>query len=478
MPKPMLTSVAYARVAMSGKRRNRGGPAAAAAMLMAVAACAPSAELREPPRVAAPAWQQPLDDELAGDAADMPISQALGDPGLRRLTAAAAQRNANVGAAAARVQRARAQLGVARAAMLPVVTASAGISRTQTDDRGGSVFEFSEGFGGLDISYELDLLGGARAGRRAAFARTMAAAFDLDAIRLVVEAEVSRAFVRHAVLAERIDLLDRNIGQARELERIIRVRRNAGEATRVDLGLQTMQVRALEAERLRLAEALVRTRNAMAVLAGAEAPGFAMPETALARLRVPRIAPGQPAELLVRRPDIRAAEARIAAAAGDVHLARAAFLPRIRLSAAALGEAASLGGPLGVTASIGADLLAPIFNRGRIRGDFRAAQASQAESVELYRGALLAALAEAEDALAAVQHSAAREALLEDIVAEAETTSRLARRQYLEGEIDLQRVLSAEELLVRASDARALARQERLEAAIDLYRALGGSPAG
>ncbi|HEX8216402.1 MAG TPA: TolC family protein, partial [Allosphingosinicella sp.] len=341
---------------------------------------------------------------------------------------------------------------------------------------GGSVFNFAQGFAGLDVSYDVDLFGRERAGRRAGRARLAAAAFDRDSAALVVETEVARAWVQHAALTDRIVLLDRNVAQARELDRIIAVRLRLGDATRVDTGLQAIQVRQLEAERVRLVEALARTRNALAVLVGEEAPRFAVGQSSLAAFSVPEIAPVQPGELLVRRPDIRAAEARIAAAEGDVAQARAAFLPRLRLSASALGQAATLGGPIGATLSIGADLLAPIFNRRRLRGELGVAAADQAESVELYRGALLTALAEAENGLSAIVHSRARETLLIDIVEEARTTARLARLQYLEGEADLQRVLDAEQLLVRAEDARAMALQERLDAAIDLYKALGGAP--
>lgn len=450
----------------------RISPVAIVALL--AGGCAPNVELRPTPELRSAQWSAANLPPAPGP--QQSLGAALGDAELQALIAAALSNNTDIGAAAARVARARAELGIARAAMLPVVTASAGVSGTQTDNRGGSVFNFSEGFAGLDVSYDVDLFGEQRAGRRASRARLAAAAFDRDAVALVVETEVARAFVQHAALADRISLLDRNIEQARELERIIRVRMRHGDATRVDTGLQTIQVRELEAERLRLTEALARTRNALAVLAGEEAPVFAAPTARLAAFAVPPIAMVQPGELLVRRPDVRAAEARIAAAQGDVAQARAAFLPRLRLSASALGQAATLSGPLGATLSIGAGLLAPIFNRGRLRGRLGAAAATQAESVELYRGALLTALGEGENALAAVEHARRREALLTEIVEEARTTARLARRQYLEGEADLQRVLDAEQLLVRAEDGRAVALQERLEAAIDLYKALGGAP--
>jgi NodT family efflux transporter outer membrane factor (OMF) lipoprotein len=441
--------------------------------VLALGGCAPSVTLPVAPEVTSAEWQQQAPPP-AGEARS--LASALAHPELEALIARAIERNADLGAARARVARARAQLGVARAAMLPVVTSSAGISRTRTDNEGGPLFNFSEGFAGLDISYDLDLFGEQRAGRRADRARLAAAAFDRDAAALVVETEVARAFVQHSALGDRIALLDRNIAAARELERIIRLRFDAGDATRVDLGLQSIQVRQLEAEKLRLDEALTRTRNALAVLAGEEAPLFRLPRGTLQSLSIPSVAPVQPGELLVRRPDVRAAEARIAAADGDVEAARRAFLPRLRINAGALGQAATLGGPIGATLSVGADLLAPIFNRGRLRANLRVASAAQMETVELYRGALLTALAEVEDALAAVNSAGAREALLADIVAEAAITARLARRQYLEGESDLQWVLDAEELLVQAEDARAVALQERLEAAIDLYKALGGLP--
>lgn len=443
---------------------------------LAAAACAPSVEMRPTPELRSAEWRAPSPAAQAGPVQRLGLGEALGDPELRRLLALAAERNVDVAVAGARIARARAELGIARASMLPVVTANAGLARTDTDNTGGPVFNFSQGFAGLDVSYDVDLFGGERAGRRASRARLAAAGFDRDAAALVAEAETARAYVQYAALADRIALLDRNIGSARDLERIVGVRLRLGDATRVDTGLQSIQVRQLEAERLRLAEALGRTRNALALLVGEEAPLFSPAPASLAGFTIPAIDPVQPGELLVRRPDVRAAEARIAAAQGDIGQARAAFLPRLRLSASALGQAATLGGPIGATLSIGADLLAPIFNRRRLRGELGIAAATQAESVELYRGALLAALAEGENALAATEQSRAREALIEAMVAEAALTARLARLQYLEGESDLQWVLDAEQLLVRAEDARAIARQERLEAAIDLYRALGGAP--
>jgi multidrug efflux system outer membrane protein len=445
------------------------------ALLACAAGCAPRPELAVAPEILSTEWRAAPAAAAAETAVPGNLAEAFGSPALAALVARAMERNADLGAAAARVAQARAQLGLARAAALPVVGASAGLRTTRTDDSGQSLFDFSDGTAGLDISWEIDLFGRLKAGRRAARARAAAAVFDRDALALAVEADVARAFAQHAALGDRLALLDRNLASARELERIINVRRRHGAATGVDTGLQAIEVRQLEVERTRLVEARDRTRNALAILAGEEAPRFDLADAALAELTPAAIAPVQPALLLVRRPDLRAAEARIAAAEGDVAAARAAFLPRLRLGAGGLGQAAALGGPFGATLSIGADLLAPIFDRGRLKGELRYAGAAQRESVELYRGAILTALGEAEDALAAARHSAERAALLEQILTEARTTARLARLQYLEGEADLQTAVEADRLLIAVEDALAVAAQERLDAAIDLYRAMGGA---
>ncbi|HEX8483309.1 MAG TPA: efflux transporter outer membrane subunit [Allosphingosinicella sp.] len=462
---------------MIAKRRLPRKLGCVAALGAAASACAPTPRLQIAPEVLSTEWRAgPTAQSVAAPLPDN-LGVALASPELEGLLARALAANADLGVSTARIAQARAQLRLARAEMLPVVSASAGLAGSRAGGGGVKPFDFNEGYAGLDVAFEIDLFGRLGAGKRSTRARYMAASLDRQALALIVQGDVARVFVQHAALSQRLGLLDRNIGQARELLRIIEVRHRLGEATRVDTGLQTIQLRQLEVERERLLEARSRTVNALAVLVGEEAPLFVMPEAELSALKVPTLAPSQPADLLVRRPDILAAEARISAARGDIQQARAAFLPRLRLSASGIAESGTLGGPLGTVITAGLGLLAPIFDRARLRGNLDMASAVQVESVELYRKALLTALGEAEDALEAVERSRAREALLDTIVSEAVTTARLARLQYVEGAADLQWVLDAEQRLVQAQDARAIAQQERLEAAIDLYRALGGAPA-
>ena len=319
---------------------------ASALCLLAAASCAPHPRLAVAPEIVSTEWRAgDVADPEARPVAERALADTLGSEDLKTLAERALEANADIAIAAARLERARADLRIARSAMLPVVSAGAGLSATRSDDKNASLFSFSEGFASADISFDLDLFGQGKARKRAERARYRAASFDRDAAALVVEAELARAFVQYAALSDRIALLDRMIENGRELERILGVRLREGAATRVDTGLQAIDVRGLEADRLRLTEARTRTGNAVAVLVGEEAPLFDMPETRLDSVAIPTLAPVQPGELLVRRPDIKAAEARIAAADGDVSQARRAFLPSITLSARALGQAATLSRP-------------------------------------------------------------------------------------------------------------------------------------
>jgi NodT family efflux transporter outer membrane factor (OMF) lipoprotein len=452
-------------------------PRVAFAAALCVSACgAPRLELAVAPSVLSSDWGR-----AAGTAPGQAVPLETGwsafrSAELEALIARARAANTDIAIARARILQARGQLGVARSATLPSVSVSGSADVTRTGSSAAASVAKSYA-GGLDIAWDLDLFGANRAGKRAALARLVASKFDRDAITLAVESEVARAYVQWAALTDRLAVLDRALDNARELERIIGVRLREGVATKVDVGLQTIEVRRYEAQRSQMAEARGHALNALALLVGEEAPRFHPAEANLAAFAYPDFEPVQPGELLVRRPDIKAAEARIRAAEGDVARARAAFLPSIAISAHALGQGLATGGPLQAVLSAGASILAPIFAGGRLRGNLMTASGVQLESVETYRAALLTATREGADALTGLEESRRRMTLLGESLEEARTTARLARRQYVEGAADLQTVLNAERGLLDLEDAHALAAQDRLDAAIDLYKAMGGTPA-
>ena len=441
---------------------------------LACAACAPATKLAIAPTILSESWRAaPEPVGVAGQPS--PLSwQAFGSGELDQLLARARASNTDIAIAAARIVQARGQLRLARAAGSPTVSVGASGEATRQNIAGLQRSTQSLQIG-PEISWEVDLFGAASAGKRSARARLSAAEFDRDAVALLVESEVARAYFDHAALGDRINLVDRSLANARELERIIRVRMREGVATRVDTGLQTVEVRRIEAERSKLVEAREHAVNALALLVGEEAPRFAVAGTRLDQLSAPAFRPGQPADLLVRRADVRAAEARIAAAEGDVAQARAAFLPSLTLSAQSLLDLGS-GGPAQLVGSVGGDLLAPIFGRGRLKGRLLSASGAQQESVESYRAVLLTAVRDAEDALTACREAGLREALLAATIEEARLTATLARRQFDEGAADLQTVLDAERSLLLIEQDHALALQDRLNAAVRLIAAMGGWP--
>lgn len=441
----------------------------------ALSACsAPAPHLAVPPSILSESWGGPAEAraDLAGDPVE--FWARFGSPVMARIVERARAANPTLDAARARVAQARGQARIANAALLPTIGANAGATATRTDNANTALYSYSVGQAGIDIGYDVDLFGGARAERRAARARAQAATYDGDAAALVVETDAARSLVQWATLGDRIAVVDRDIVGARDLLRILGVRLREGVTTRVEIGLQSGEVARLDAQRSSLGEARARMAAALAALVGEEAPRFTPPPVTLAALRLPAIDPGQPGDLLFRRPDIRAAEARIAAARGDVAQARAAFKPSLRLSASGLVQAAAIGGPFGVTLSAGSSLLAPIFQGGRLRGQLEISSAAQVESVALYREALLRALAEGDQALAGIRESERRIGIYAPAQRDAATASRLARIQYLEGEITLDTLIETERNETQTSDAALVARQDRLLAAIDLYKALGG----
>lgn len=401
--------------------------------------------------------------------------RAFGSPDLERLIAAALADNPGLDATHARVDRARAELRIASASRFPIVEASVNAEGARNQNQASPVYTYNGVSAGLDVSYDFDLFGANAATRRASRARYAGLRFDSDATTLVVQADVARTFVQLATLADRMALAARELTAARDVQRIIALRLREGSGDEVDAGRQAVEVEQLVAFQATLDEQHRHAFTALALLIGAEPPSFLLPPVTLANLAAPEVDPGQPGSLIGRRPDIRAAEARIAAARGDVDAARRAFLPSFKLTASGLASAVGFLGPIGLTTSAGASLLAPIFEGGRLRGQLESASAGQRESVALYRQTLLAALGETTDALNANALANVRLASATRALGAASRTVRIAEFRYREGETGLSALLGARHDAYAAEDRRLIATQDRLLATIDLFRATGGA---
>jgi NodT family efflux transporter outer membrane factor (OMF) lipoprotein len=378
--------------------------------------------------------------------------------------------------AAERVRQAEIQLRAAGASLLPVASAGGDTDWRRTEpDRGRAVDSKSSG-ASLAISYEVDLWGRLAAGAAAAEASLTATRYDLETVRLTLIAGVANTYFQWLATRARIDIARDNLAIAERVFAIAEARYRNGAASALDVSRQRGTVLAQRAALLPLETTERQTLAALAVLLGRAPQGFALDGETLASLTIPEVAPGLPADLLVRRPDLARAEAQLAAADADVAVARAALLPSIQLSGSAgIASAAllSLANPSN-TVALTASLAQTLFDGGRLRGEVETARSRRRELVETYRNAVFTALREVEDALGNTDRSRRQEETQLQIRDEATRGLRLAELRYREGADDLLAVLDAQRTLFQAQDQLAQFRLARLAGALDLFKALGG----
>jgi NodT family efflux transporter outer membrane factor (OMF) lipoprotein len=392
---------------------------------------------------------------------------------LRSLVEQALAGSPDLAIAMERVRQAQAQVRVAGASLFP----SLNLGFDSRASRAESSPTSESSSAALSASYEVDLWGGNAAGVRGAQAGLAATAFDRDAARLTLIAGVANSYFEVLSLRSRVAVARENLAIAERVAALVRVRARNGAVSPLDVARQEAAVLSRRAALLPLEQQERQTLAALAVLIGRLPEGFEVEAKGLAGLAVPAVSPGLPADLLVRRPDLAAAEAGLAAANASLAAARTALLPSIQLTGSAgVASGALLAFMSGPTASaaIAASVLQPIFDGGRRRAEVAIAQSRERELVEVYRKAILAAFADVESALAAASRLGEREALQRQVEERAREALRLAEVRYREGADDLLSVLDAQRTLADAQDQLEQARLGRLEAAVALFRALGG----
>jgi NodT family efflux transporter outer membrane factor (OMF) lipoprotein len=436
----------------------------------ALAACslAPRYEVPEP------AVPTQWDGAEPADEAEVPRAgwwRSYGSSELDALMNRALSDNHDVGAARAGIEQARAALRVERASLWPFASASASVSRDRVDNDETTTSEDSRV--GLSVVYDTDLWGANRNAVAATELRLALSEHNRDAILLALQTDVALVYFQLLALEDRILIAERNLDSARELLRLIEVRFDNGAATALDLAQQRTTLLNIEAQIPALTQAIVETRNALAVLTGLAPQELEVEAGSVADLVPPAIDPGVPAEVLFRRPDVRAAETTLLAANADIGVARAALFPDLGLSASAAATDLA-GGSAATVATIAASLAQTLFDGGARRGRVELSRAGREALAENYAQAVLFALADVENALAAATTSERRVALLTDTVAQAREAYRLSRVRFDAGAIDLLNVLDSQRTLLNAEDDLVQARRARLDASAVLVRALGG----
>jgi len=443
-----------------------------AATALAGCALGPRPAAPVPPRPAT-AWNGQA-DAAAWPAADW--WKAFGSPELDQLIADAEAHNDDLAAAQARLRESDAQARIAGAALLPTIGAAPVAEDTRKISPTGQIRRYGTLNGVFSASYELDVWGKNHDAHLAADDNARAADYQVAVTRITIVTSVASTYLNLLATQDQIAAAQTQAADAQTILNGLTIQQQHGLAT----GLQVAQQRTLAQQ---LAAALpplearrVHLVDALALLTGQNPEGFTVTGGSLSQLALPSIAAGIPSGLLVRRPDVQAAESALAAAGANISVARKSFLPSFGLTGSGgIGSVAltsAMAGPASIF-DIGLNILQPIFDGGRLRGNLEQANGRYQELAANYLKAIHQAYGDVEDALATEQ--GAREEVARQTAAteSAQQALTMAKAGYAAGTTDTLPLLTAGQALAAAQAQQTQASLDRAQGLVDLYKALG-----
>ena len=457
------------------------------AVLGALSGCSLSPRYQRPSVPAAPdAYKEAGEWKLATPADGRPRGRwwtMFNDQALDDLETQVSEANQSLRAALARLEQARAETRSAHAGSFPTLTAEASATRQRTSLNAptyapgrpttGNVF-IAEGV----LGYELDLFGRVRNTVAGARASEQASAGDVAALDLSVHAELASDYFTLRGLDLQQQLLDRTVADYAKALQLTENLYRGGAAAIADVQQAQAQLETArtQAEDTRLRRA--RTEHAIAVLIGREPSDFTLPPRAEgAELPVPDLAPGLPSQLLERRPDVAAAERRVAAANAAIGVARAAYFPVFSLLGTAGVESTAASDWISAPNrfwSVGPQALMTLFDAGAHAAQSAAAHAAYDEQVANYRGTVLTAFQEVEDGLAALRQLQRESVSQAAAVTATQGALDQANLRYKGGLVSYLEVVSTENAALAARLAAVDIGIRRTNAAVLLVKALGG----
>jgi multidrug efflux system outer membrane protein len=403
--------------------------------------------------------------------ADVKWFELFSDPVLRGLIDEALRNGADMRIAAARVEEARARYGIAGAARYPEVDYQVRTGYGRQNGETGAALAANVGAG-----WELDLWGRIRRLNEAARAQYLASEEGRRAVQLALISEVAAAYFDLRELDAELDVARRTTAGFADTFTLFERRLRGGTASAVETTRAEALLANASAQIPLLERDIVATENQLNVLLG-RVPGPIARGAALNEQPLPPSIPsGLPAALLLRRPDVRAAEQQLIAANANVGVAEAAFYPSLSLTGLLGVQSSDLSELFGEgrTWSIQAGLLGPIFNAGRLRNQRRVAVALFDEARVQYELSVTNALADVSTSLVSLQKLAAVEVERERALRVNQEAVRLVTLRYDSGLSAYFEVLDARQQLFAAENALVRARRDRLFALVQFYRALGG----
>ncbi len=408
---------------------------------------------------------------------------SFNDPQLTAIIDLALKQNLDIDQAVARLRQARESLIQSRASLLPTVSASLGYSRN-VNVRGQSFGNITNA--GIvnenysisgDASYQVDLFGGLRRGVEASRGALAASSFTLANVQSSIAAEVARNYIIARSAQASLDIARGSLTIQDDNLEIAGFRVQAGLVSSLDAEQSRSQRAQTAAQVPQFEQSFQQAANRLGVLTG-QAPGALKAELAATR-PIPdgpvAVPVGVPADIIRLRLDVRAAERNLAAATAQIGVAQAALLPGLNIGAS-LGTNAGMISSLTdiITGRVFASLAQTIFDAGRNRSVVRSRRAAADEAFAAYKGTVLGALEDVENALTALSTAAARQREFGVALDASSNAAILARSQYRAGLTDITTLNNTESALLSAQSGLVNARADQAQALVQLYLALGG----
>jgi NodT family efflux transporter outer membrane factor (OMF) lipoprotein len=419
---------------------------------------------------------------------------------LTALMDAAQNNNLDIAVAIAQIVQADAQVGVSGAPLLPSVSGdfnaerqhfgpqassagSSGLGSLGSSGLGGRGSTFSQFSTSLTASYMIDFWGKNRATLHAAEESATVARYNREVVTLTTLTTVADTYFQILAAQDQIAVTKRDLADAERILSLIQKQFNGGTASQLDVSQQQALVATQRAAIPPLEVTVGQNIAALALLVGHAPANFTVHGGTSRSIVVPRVTPGLPSELLYQRPDVREAEAQLAAANFSVEAARAAFFPQIQLTGTYGSQSqalASLLTPGSAFYTLAGSLTQPIFDGFLLESELKQAKGIQLQDLQAYRKSVLSAFTDVEKALIALQKFTLQERLQQDVVNASRQAFDVAEKQLNGGTINLITVLQAEQTLFTAQNTLVQVRLSKLLAAVSLFQALGGgwTPSG
>jgi multidrug efflux system outer membrane protein len=397
--------------------------------------------------------------------------------------------NFDIAIAVAQIQQADAQVLIDGAPLFPTIDFNASGTVSKSSSLAGSSGKGGSGGGtshlyssSLSASYVLDFWGKNQSILAADEESATASRYNREVITLTTISTVATTYFNILGSQDRLRILHKDVDDSSRILDLIMQQFSAGTVSQVNVAQQQALVATLRAQIPPVEQTLQQNLSALSVLVGRTPERFRASGGSMMQVTVPRVTPGLPSELLNQRPDLRQAEALLAAGNYNVHAARAAFFPSIQLTAETGFQSAALKtlfGPGAWFYTAAASLTQPLFDGFLLEGQLLKQLSLREQSLQTYRRDVLSAFSDVERALVALEQTSLEEKYLREAVLASQMAFYLSEQQLREGTVNLVTLLQTEQTLFQNEDSLVQVQLARLLAGVALFQALGGgwSPA-